>query len=163
MNRRALLAYLGAASTTALAGCLNFTGSAQTPQEDTSADAPSFNVRNDGSGGFILLRIQPQTPNGLFRGDEFKMGVVLGNTTNEPLTGEVSVELVLKAGDEPLQAASITLTADDSLPSGAARFFRAGPFLATVVGEWELVAGTNIAQVHSSYDGTVTVQPQPSE
>lgn len=163
MNRRTFLVSLGAASTTTLTGCLDFTASRQTQQEDTSADVPSFTVRDDGSGGFILLRIQPQTPNGLFRGDEFDIGVILGNSSNEPLTGEATVEFVPDAGDGSPQAASITVPADDSLPSGAARFFRMGPFLATMVGEWELIAGTNIAHVHSSYDGAVTVQPQPSE
>ena len=163
MNRRTFLVGLGAASTMALAGCLNFTGSARTSEEDASADAPSFPVRDDGSGGFVLLRIQPQTPNGLFRGDEYEIGVVVGNTASEPLTGEITVELVPRAGDGLPQPASITVTADNPLLSGAARFFRAGPFRATVVGEWELVAETNIAHVHSSYDGTVTVQPQPSD
>jgi len=163
MKRRTLLVSLGVGTTTAVTGCLNFTGSSQTPQEDTAEDAPSFTTREDGSGGFILLRIQPQTPNGPFRGDEFDIGVVLGNTTNKPLTGEVTVEFVPSAEDGSTQTASVSVIGEDSIPSGAARYFRAGPFQATTVGDWELVAGANIAQVHPSYNGTVTVQPQPSE
>ena len=163
MKRRTLLISLGVGITTAVTGCLNFTGSSQTQQEDTAEDAPSFTTREDGSGGFILLRIQPQTPNGPFRGDEFEIGVVLGNTTSKSLTGEVTVKFVPSSENGSTQTASISVVGKDSIPSGAARFFRAGPFQAATVGDWELIAGTNIAQVHPSYDGTVTVQPLPSE
>jgi len=163
MKRRTHLISLGVGITTAVTGCLNFTGSSQTQQEDTAEDAPSFTTREDGSGGFILLRIQPQTPNGPFRGDEFEIGVVLGNTTSKSLTGEVTVKFVPSSENGSTQTASISVVGEDSIPSGAARFFRAGPFQAVTVGDWELVAGTNISQVHPSYNGTVTVQPQPSE
>lgn len=164
MNRRALLSSLGIGATTVLAGCLNFTASAQPQQQaDSAVDAPTFTPRNDGTGGFILLRTQPQAPNGVFRGEEFEMGVVLGNTATETLSGEVTVELVPSMEDEVTQTARITVTDEDAIPAGAARFFRVGSFRATAVGEWELVAGNNIAEVHPSYDGAVTIRPHPSE
>jgi hypothetical protein len=134
-----------------------------TTESNTASDAPEFGTDEDAPGEFILLRNQPQQPDGVTVGDEFEIAVVLGNAGGESITGEVSVELVPPNKDEDTQTATVIVEADDEIPSGAARFFTTGLFEATVAGDWELNAGSEIGQVHQSYDPIITVQERPSD
>ncbi|TYL39394.1 hypothetical protein CV102_07395 [Natronococcus pandeyae] len=134
-----------------------------TTETDTAADAPGFEIDEDAPGEFILLRNQPQEPSGITVGDEFEIAVVLGNAGGESITGEVSVELVPPNEDEDIQTATIVVEGGDEIPSGAARFFTTGLFEATVAGNWELIAGTEIGQVHQAYDPIVTVEKRPDD
>ena len=161
MERRALLGSLGFALTTTLAGCVSTAFGANTSASDETRDAPTFNADGDGPGEFILLTAQPQAPNGIFLHDEFEIGIALGNAGGEPLSGEVVVELIPAAEDISSQTASVTIGEDEAIPSEAARFFRTGPYQATGVGNWELTAGPEIAQVHPEYDGTFEVKERP--
>ena len=90
--------------------------------------------------------------------DEFEIAIALGNAGGEPLSGKFSLELLPETDDVSSQIASVTIDEDENIPSGAARFFRTGPFQATAVGKWELAAGPEIAQVHPEYDGTLVVK-----
>jgi hypothetical protein len=157
MRRRALLTSLPV-GVSVLAGCLG-----STTESNTASDAPEFGTDEDAPGEFILLRNQPQQPDGVTVGDEFEIAVVLGNAGGESITGEVSVELVPPNKDEDTQTATVIVEADDEIPSGAARFFTTGLFEATVAGDWELNAGSEIGQVHQSYDPIITVQERPSD
>lgn len=154
MRRRALLTSLPV-GVSVLAGCLG-----SVSESNNAADAPAFEANKDAPGEFILLRNQPQQE--VTVGDEFEVAVVLGNAGGESITGEVSVELVPPSNDEDVQTATVVVEDGDALASGAARFFIAGLFEATVVGDWELNAGAGIEQVHESYDPTITVREQPT-
>ena len=164
MRRRTLLTSVPV-GLSIIAGCLDIgddtDGSDDGVNEDVAADAPAFAVDEDAPGAFTLLRIQPQEPGGVTDGDEFDIGVVLGNAGGEPVTGEADVELVPPTDDEAVQPATVVI--DDELPSGAARFFTTGPFEATVPGDWELTAGSGIDRVHPEYDGTVAVGERPED
>jgi len=167
MRRRALLSTLPV-SVPIIAGCLSSssadnTGDEATNETDTASDAPGFAVDEDAPGEFILLRNQPQEPNGVTVGDEFEIAVVLGNAGGESITGEVSVELVPPNEDEDDQTAPIVVEGAEEIPSGAARFFTTGLFEATVTGDWELIADSGIGQVHQTYDPTVTVEERPDD
>jgi hypothetical protein len=158
MNRRALLGSLGFGLTTTLAGCVAGAFGDSTSASDEARDAPTFNADEDGPGEYILLTAQPQAPNGIVLHDEFEIAIALGNTGGEPLSGEVTVEIIPSTDDVASQTASVTIGKDEKIPSGAARFFRTGPYKATSVGNWELTAGPEIAQVHPEYDGTFEVK-----
>lgn len=157
MHRRALLTSLPV-GVSVLGGCLG-----STTESNTASDAPEFEVDEDAPGEFILLRNQPQQPDSVTVGDEFEIAVVLGNAGGESITGEVSVELVPPNEDEDVQTATVVVGADDEIASGAARFFTTGSFEATVAGDWELNAGSEIGQVHQSYDPRITVQERPND
>ena len=133
MRRRALLAGLPV-SISLVSGCLSgeIDDDESATETDTASDAPEFEVDADAPGEFILLRNQPQKPEGITVGDEFEIGVVLGNAGGESITGEATVELRPPNGDEDVQTATIVVEEDDGLPSGAARFFTTGLFEATV-------------------------------
>lgn len=65
-----------------IAGCLSDyrtdnTAEEATTETNTASDAPEFEVDDDGPGEFILLRNQPQEPNGATVCDEFEIAVVL--------------------------------------------------------------------------------------
>ncbi|WP_254769400.1 hypothetical protein [Salinilacihabitans rarus] len=148
-----------------IAGCSDSLGNANSDTrnagtENTGADTPEFEVDDDAPGTVILLRQQPQNPNGVVVGDEFEIAIVLGNAGGEPVSTDVSVELGPPTDDEPAQMATVAV---DELPAGAARFFTAGPFAATVAGDWELTAGPEIDRVYPEYDGIVTVEDQADE
>ncbi|MFC4438843.1 MULTISPECIES: hypothetical protein [Natrialbaceae] len=164
MRRRALLTSLPV-GVPIIAGCLSGTSAddESTTETDTGSDAPNFKVDEDAPGEFILLRNQPQEPSGVTVGDTFEIGVVLGNAGGESITGEVSVELVPPNEGEDVQTAAIVVEGDDEIPSGAARFFTTGSFEATVAGDWELVAGPGIGQVHRAYDPIVIVEERPHD
>ncbi|WP_306056572.1 hypothetical protein [Natronococcus wangiae] len=167
MRRRALLTGLPV-GVLIIAGCLSDSTTDDTDdnasnEADTDSDAPEFEVDEDAPGEFILLRNQPQEPNGVTVGDEFETGVVLGNAGGESIAGEVGIELVPPNEDEDVQTASIVVQGDDEIPSGAARFFTAGLFEATVAGDWELIAGSEIEHVHRTYDPIVTVEAHPAD
>lgn len=161
MNRRILLGNLGFGLTITLAGCVSEAVGDNTTASDEARDAPAFNVDEDGPGEFILLTAQPQAPNGIFLHDDFEIAIALGNAGGEPLSGEVVVELISAAEDVSSQTASVTIGEEESIPSGAARFFRSGPYEATTVGNWELTAGSGIAQVHPEYNATFEVKERP--
>ncbi|MCU4974751.1 hypothetical protein OB955_18690 [Halobacteria archaeon AArc-m2/3/4] len=176
MRRRALLTAL-AVGVSVAAGCLNRgSGTSDTSNRsqtnaDSAADAPAFDVDDDAPGAFVLLRNQPQDPNGIVVGDEFDVGVVLGNAGGEPVTGDVRVRLVAPTGegdgngdeDENVQTATIAVDGDDELPAGAARFFTTGPFDATVAGDWKLTAESGIKRVHRAYDPIIEVEERPDD
>lgn len=164
MYRRVFIA----GSTVGLAtvsGCLNpLTRTDNTATDDTDtnfADAPEFSADEDTPGRFVLLRNQPQDPNGVFVGDRFEIAIVLGNGGGEPVSGEVDVELRPPNDAEAVQTA--TGVVDDELPPGAATFVDTGVFEATAAGDWELAAGSGIEQVHRAYDPTVTVEERPDD
>lgn len=165
MRRRTLLTGLPVGGSL-LAGCLNGSNSntGTEASTDTASDAPDFEIDDDVPGAFILLRNQPQEPNGVTAGDEFEIGVVLGNAGGEPLSGELSVELIPpnEETDADAQTATIVVEDDNAIPSGAAKFFTTGLFEATVAGDWELVAGPEIEQVHPTYDPIITVEELPT-
>lgn len=160
MRRRTLLAAV-AIGLPALSGC--FDSNTETTDESAGADAPEFDVTADAPGTVILLRQQSQAPNGIRVTDDFEIAVALGNAGGEPVGDDVSVDLLPPTDDESVQSATIVVDGDDELPSGAARFFTVGPFEATVAGDWELTGGPEIERVHPEYDGTVTVDEQPSD
>lgn len=148
---------------TSIAGCLNFTATSNNggpSGSDTGADAPQFRADEDAPGTFILLRQQPQNPNGIVVGDEFETAIVLGNAGGEPVSGEVSVELIPPNDNEAIQTATVIIDVANELPSGAAGFFTIGLFEATVAGDWELTAGPEIEQIHPEYIGTIKVKDQ---
>jgi len=157
MRRRALLTSLPV-GVSVLAGCLG-----STTESNTASDSPVFEADEGAPGEFILLRNQPQQPDGVTVGDEFEIAVVLGNAGGESITGEVSVELVPPNKDEDVQTATVVVEGNDEIPSGAARFFTTGLFEATVAGEWELNAGSEIGLVHQSYDPIIAVQERPND
>lgn len=167
MRRRALLTGFTIGLAT-IAGCLNRgtstgdTDNGTDTETDAASDSPEFEVDEDAPGEFVLLRNQPQEPGDIIVGDEFEIGVVLGNAGGEPITGEVSVELVPPNEDEDAQTATVVVEGDDEIPSGAARFFTTDSFEATVAGDWELIAGSEIAQVNQTYDPIVTVEERPN-
>lgn len=167
MRRRALLTSLPV-GISVIAGCssgFSTDGSddGTATGTDTGSDAPEFEVDEDGPGEFVLLRNQPQEPNGVIVGDEFEIGVVLGNAGGEPVAGDVGVELVPPNEDETVQTATVAVEGDDEIPSAAARFFIAGPFDATVAGDWELDPGPGIGRVHQTYDPRVVVEERPED
>jgi hypothetical protein len=157
MKRRALLGSLGLGLATTLTGCLGDTIGDSTGSSNESSDAPRFEVDENSPGEFILLAAQPQAPNGIYLHDEFEIGIVLGNIGGEPLSGEVVVELVPSVADVPSQTASVTISADETLPSGASRFYRTGPYQATAVDSWELVARSGITRVDPQYEGKIKI------
>jgi len=157
MRRRAFLTSLPV-GVSVLAGCLG-----STTESNTASDAPEFEADEDAPGEFILLRNQPQEPDGISVGDEFEIAVVLGNTGGESITGEVSIELVPPNKDEDVQTATVVVEGDDEIPSGASRFFTTGLFESTVAGDWKLNAGSEIGQVHQSYDPIITIQERPDD
>lgn len=167
MRRRTLLTGL-TVSASLLAGCLNSSSSntdAEASTEmDTASDAPDFESDDGVPGEYILLRKQLQQPNGVTVGDEFEIGVALGNAGGESLSGEVSVELIppTEETDADPQTATIVVEDDNTIPSGAAKFFTTGLFEATVAGDWELVAGPEIELVHQTYDPIITVEELPT-
>jgi hypothetical protein len=157
LNRRTFGKILAIGLATALSGCLSTSTSSEV------ADAPTFNVDENAPSESILLAAQPQAPNGIVLYDEFEIAIALGNTGGEPLTGDFGVELVPSADDASSQPGSVTIDENEALPSGAARFFRVGPFKASSVGGWELTAGPGIVQVHPEYDGRLTVEQRPDD
>ena len=143
-----------------IAGCLDITGifpnSQNVSGEDTGRNSPVFEANEDDPGMFILLRQQPQDPNGIVVGDSFEIGLVLGNAGGEPVTGDVSVELNPPNDDEATQTATVVV--DDKIPSGTANMFIAGPFDATIAGDWALIAGPEIERVSPEYDEKVSIE-----
>lgn len=165
MNRRTLLTGI-AAGVTVTAGCLSGDSTDDTGAAtgtDSVSDAPEFEADEDAPGEFVLLRNQPQEPNGISVGDEFETGVVLGNAGGESVSGDVGVGLLPPSEDETAQGATIEVEGENEIPSGAARFFTAGPFTPTVAGDWELVAGPEIERVHRTYDPVITVEERPGD
>jgi hypothetical protein len=128
-----------------------------TAKTDTAFDAPDFEVDKDTPGEFILLRNQPQVPNGVAVDDEFEIAVVLGNVGGTPIVGEASIKLIPPNEDEDVQTTTIVIEENDEIPSGAARFFVTGLFEATVASDWELIANSGIEQFHQTYDPVVPV------
>ncbi len=173
MRRRALLTGLTVGSA-AIAGWMTRGASSITDSvgsmdvgastgADSSNTEPKFEVNDADPGAFILLRNQPQDPNGITVGDEFEIGIHLGNPGGEPATGEVSVELTPPNEDESVQTASTNIDGDAEIPPGEARFFTLGRFDATVAGDWELTAASGIEQVSDSYDKTIEVKERSDD
>ena len=166
MHRRALLASVPVGLLT-VSGCLGresetgTTGETDGENVDSGSDAPAFEVDEDAPGTVMLLRHQPQEPGGVVVGTEFDSAVALGNAGGDPITGEITVELVPPVDDEATQPATVVV--DDALPSGGARFFTAGPFTATVTGDWELEPESGVDRIHPAYDGTVVVEDRPDD
>ncbi|ELZ01787.1 hypothetical protein [Natrialba asiatica] len=130
---------------------------------DSSNTEPEFEVNEAEPGAFILLRNQPQDPNGITVGDEFEIGVHLGNPGGEPATGDVSVELAPPNEEASVQTASTSVAGEEEIPPGEARFFTLGQFDATVAGDWKLTAASGIEQVSDGYDETIEVKERSGD
>lgn len=160
MRRRVFLSGLSAGATPFVTGCL--TGESKELGDDDSdadstTDAPTFEANENEPPTGILLAAQPQAPNGIFLHDRFDIGIAIGNAGGGTLTGECTVRLTPTDTDGSTQTDSITIDENETIPSGAARFFRVGPFRATATGTWELVGGPEITEIHPEYDGTVHI------
>ncbi|TMT80224.1 hypothetical protein E2L06_18355 [Haloterrigena sp. H1] len=165
MKRRALLGGFSAGFTTLVSGCLSGrngvigggTSGGSNSSSDNAVDAPRFEANQNTPAEPILLTAQEQAPNGVVLGDEFDIAIAIGNAGGGTLSGEYTLRLLPPTDDEPSQSDTLTIGGENTIPSGAARFFRIGPFVATATGTWELVAGPKIERVHSEYNGTFTV------
>ena len=157
MRRRSLLASIPVGLSTT-AGCLSRGASSGADNNNE----PEFEVDEGASSAFILLRNQPQDSNGIVMGDEFEIGIHLGNAGGESATGEVSVKLTPPNENGTVQTATFVVDGDDAIPSGEARFFTFGWFEATVAGDWELTAASGIEQIHQSYNKTIKVGERPN-
>lgn len=143
-----------------LAGCMNRETSTGA---NSSNNEPTFEVNEDTPSSFILLRNQPQNPNGILVGDEFEIGIHLGNAGGETASGEISIKLTPPDEDGPIQTATFRVDGDDAIPSGEARFFTFGRFEATVTGDWELTAASGIDQTHHEYDEIIEVRERSDD
>lgn len=152
MHRRSLLIGTTVSFAT-ISGC-------QSDFRENTNKKPEFGINEDAPGTFILLRNQPQNPNGIVVGDEFKIGLHLGNAGGAPASGEISVKFSPPNEEVDDQTANFVVEDDNAIPSGEARFFTFGSFEATVAGDWELTAASGIEQIHQSYDNTIKVKEQ---
>lgn len=160
MKRRGCLAGLAIGVGT-LSGCTSIfpsTESRTSGEDESAGDGPQFSVDETAAGAFKLLRKQVQTPSGVSVGDSFEIGIVLGNAGGDPIAGEVTLELIPPNDDQDVQTDTLEVESADEIPSGAAKFYVIGAFQATVAGTWELIAGPDIEQVHSQYDGRIVIE-----
>jgi len=143
------------------AGCLSgksgvISSSTESSSSSTAYDAPKFEVDNVNTAKPILLTSQIQTSDGIELNDKFDIAIAIGNAGGKKLSGKIELILV-PPKDAQNQIASVTIDRTNSIPSGAAKFFKIGSFNATVTGTWALVAGDGISQVHRDYDGKFKV------
>lgn len=166
MKRRTLIGSLPAGFIAIVSGCLsgrNGTIGGSNSSSDNAIDAPRFEANQNIPAKPILLTAQEQAPNGLVIGDEFDIAIAIGNAGGSTLSGEYTLRLLPPTDSEPSQSDTLTISGENTISSGAARFFRIGPFNATATGIWELVAGPEIERVHSEYDGTFTVNERSDD
>lgn len=127
----------------------------QDSASDEDSDIPSFEVDETAPGEFVLLRHHLQSSEEQ-ADDEGEIIVVLGNAGGDDVDGEMT--FALESPDSEVTTETLTVPTSEPLPSGAAQAYTVGSFTFKTAGEWSFTATDGIADVHSAYDETITIE-----